>query len=561
MIPSSPPLYKDIRLYTFLGIIAFLLIHHFYGYFGHYGFDDILGYGYYGKKWADGNLFFLDEGFFSYRWGIISLTGLFYALFGMSDEVSAIAPSLVLLATVLLIFHALKRQEAIVGVIGVLIYAFDNWTMYYSDKLMCDTTVALATFAAFLMIYHHRFENSNKIVFHAFLLSVALILAYMSKESVLLLFPAFLTLMIIDLYQKRHQKFWGYVVVFCILMGILYLALIYILTGNPLMRFLLIEGSIDDNLGTGRSFAFCNYAVQSWSVLLYRIGFEMIYKSMVSGMMICLMLSLPAILNHRFRALISNKNPETYWALVLVLSALSSNFMTTSYRNYMPICPDIRHFLFLVPMAAVVAAPALYTFAQKKTHRKFYIIVSIIVFAMAKYTGVGNMEWVFAGILGLVLLRSFLPDYRYISAGFLFGIFLAALAPIVSSMRAASQTSYLEQRAVIYKYLKDKPHPSIVITNAVQRNFGKYYMEFDSAAATLFYDYSEIPKLHFSSDTSVYVLTNGMTRYLSNLDYEALPRCIKDCYEGKKPTSIEIIYETKDVALYKLHDPELVRIF
>lgn len=58
---NKRPLHKDIRLYTFLGIIAFLFVHHYAGYFGHYGFDDIMGYGYYGKKWADGQLFFLNE--------------------------------------------------------------------------------------------------------------------------------------------------------------------------------------------------------------------------------------------------------------------------------------------------------------------------------------------------------------------------------------------------------------------------------------------------------------------------------------------------------------------
>ena len=78
------PLYKDIRLYTFLGIIAFLFFHHHYGYFGHYGFDDIMGYGYYAKKWADGQLFYLNEDFFSYRWGFISLTR--YRLYGFWYE-------------------------------------------------------------------------------------------------------------------------------------------------------------------------------------------------------------------------------------------------------------------------------------------------------------------------------------------------------------------------------------------------------------------------------------------------------------------------------------------
>lgn len=554
------PLHKDIRLYTFLGIIAFLFVHHYAGYFGHYGFDDIMGYGYYGKKWADGQFFFLNEDFFSYRWGFISLTGFFYALFGVNDDASAITSSLVLLLTVLLIFKVLKREARIVGVLAVLIYVLDNWTMYYSDKLMPDTSVALATFAAFSLIYTHHFEAKEGQSFkYALLLSLVLIWAYITKQSVLLLFPVFFLLLIIDVLQKRYYKFWLYTALCCVLMGVLYLFGIYLLTGDPLARFNAVEAGLDDNLGEGRSFAFCNYAIQPWEVLWHRISYEMIDKFIRTGMMVSLMLSIPAIFSQKFRDFITFKTPKSYWALILILSVLSSNFMTTSYKAYLPICPDIRHFLFLVPMAAVVAAPVLYDFAKKKDNSLAFILVSILVFALAKYSGIGNFEWVYTAIMGLVILRAVLPNHYFSTVGFLLGIGLAALAPIVSSMQTANKHSYVEQRAVIYKYLKDQKEPSIVITNVIQKHFGQYLLEFNENGPVQFYDYAALPTLEFSPDTTVYVLTNGMARYMSNFSYDALPRCIKDCYENKRQASVEIVYESKEVALYRLRRPELLK--
>lgn len=557
---NKTPLHKDIRLYTFLGIIAFLFVHHYVGYFGHYGFDDIMGYGYYGKKWADGQLFFLNEDFFSYRWGFISLTGFFYALFGVNDDVSAITSSLVLLLTVLLIFKVLKREVRVVGVVAALIYVLDNWTMYYSDKLMPDTSVALATFAAFALIYTHRFERKGTQSFkYALLLSLVLIWAYITKQSVLLLFPVFFLLLIIDVVQKQQYKFWIYTALCCVGMGLFYLFVIYLLTGDPLARFHAVEAGLGDNLGEGRSFSFCNYAIQPWEALWDRISYEMIEKSIRTGMIISLMLAFPAVLSHRFRDFITFKTPKAYWALVLILSVLSSNFMTTSYKAYLPICPDIRHFLFLVPIAAVVAAPTLYEFAQKKEKKFVFILISILVFALAKYAEVGNFEWVYLAIMGLVILRSILPNRNIIASGFLFGIALAALAPIVSSMQTANQHSYVEQRAVIYKYLKDKKEPSIVITNVIQKHFGQYLLEYNESGPVQFYDYSALPELELPPQTTVYVLVNGATRYMSNFSYDDLPRCIKDCYEKKHPTSIEVIYESSEVGLYKLNQPKLLK--
>jgi hypothetical protein len=558
---NKTPLHKDMRLYTFLGIIAFLFIHHYAGYFGHYGFDDIMGYGYYGKKWADGQLFFLNEDFFSYRWGFISLTGFFFALFGVNDDVSAITSSLVLLLTVLLIFKVLKREVRVVGVVAALIYVLDNWTMYYSDKLMPDTSVALATFASFALIYTHHFEEKGKRSFkYALLLSLVLIWAYITKQSVLLLFPVFFLLLIIDVLQKRHYQFWIYTALCCVIMGVLYLFGIYLLTGDPLARFHAVEAGLNDNLGAGRSFSFCNYAIQPWGVLWHRISYEMIDKFIRTGMMISLMLALPAILSHRFRDFITFKTPKSYWALVLTLSVLSSNFMTTSYKAYLPICPDIRHFLFLIPIAAVVAAPMLYDFAQKKEKKFVFILISVLIFALAKYTEVGNFEWVYLAIMGLVIARSVLPNRNFITGGFLFGITLAALAPIVSSMQTANKHSYVEQRAVIYKYLKDKKEPSIVITNVIQKHFGQYLLAYNETGPVQFYDYSALPDLEFPAETRVYVLVNGATRFMSNFSYDNLPRCIKDCYEKKRPASIEVIYESPEVALYKLNQPKLLKL-
>jgi hypothetical protein len=558
-MPAKIPLYQDIRLYTFWGIIAFLFFHHGYGYFGHYGFDDIMGYGFYAKKWADGQLFYLNEDFFSYRWGFIALTGLSYALFGMSDISSAVVPTLVLLATVLLLFYNLKDQRRIIAVTAALLLVLDNWTLYYADKLMPDTLVALMVFAAFSVVYNFRyFGEGHKAIWHAFLLSFVLFVGYLTKQSILLLFPVFFILFVLDIVQGKYQKFWLFTMLFCVSFGLAYLALIYILTGDPFMRFHAVEQGLDDNLGSGQSFSFCNYALQPWSVLLYRIGFEMMYKFMATGMMISLMFGMAGVFQYNLKEMFFKTNAQTYWPLIFLLSFLSANFMTTSYKAYLPICPDIRHFLFLVPIAVLVAAPLIFKFAQQHKNKKLILAALAIVFLLAYTANTGNMLWVYAALLLLTLLKLRLPLHPKINGGFLLVLLALAALPAFSSMYSARQNAYHEQRKVIYEYLKPLKQRSVVFSNVIQTHYGRYYLEFDPAAAVQFEYYDAIATFNFDTVESVYVLTNGSTRFMSNLRYEDLPRCIRACYEGKIDPQIKPIYQTNQVALYKIEQVTLL---
>jgi len=56
-------------------------------------------------------------------------------------------------------------------------------------------------------------------------------------------------------------------------------------------------------------------------------------------------------------------------------------------------------------------------------------------------------------------------------------------------------------------------------------------LEYNERGPIQFYDYSALPALNFPEGTTIYILANGATRYMSNFSYDDLPRCIKNCYE------------------------------
>lgn len=555
---KPPSLYQKYHFWVCLGLGILLVVHHFWGYYGHYGFDDVVGYGYYAKKWADGQLFYLNKDFFSYRWGFIAPTSVFYALWGVNDHVSALFPTLVYIATALLVTRIMRLDKKGVAALAVLIYGLDNWTLYYSDKLMADTSVALASLLAFSAIARERFEASQSIQ-NALLLAASVFWGFLSKQSILLLFPVFAVLLIIDVVHGRHRRFWSYTVVWCIAIGTTYLAWIYMLTGNPFERFVAVKQGVIDNLGAGRSFAFCNYSIQESAVLYYRIFVEMFLKFIETGMALSLLLALPALFAQGWKNLWKIQSFTAYWSFVLLLSILSSNFMTTSYEAYLPICPDIRHFLMLVPLAAIVAAPSVANFARTKEQGFYFLITFVIGATIGVFFTQGNMRWLYVMILLLIACRLYLPNNPYSQWFFIGSLLLILTIPAFSSIKTAIQeSSYLEQRALIYEQFKYKKEPRILITNVVGCNIGRYLMEYDENTTTKFHTYDDLSSLSFSSDTLVYVMVNSDMRYRSGTSYDQLPRPIKDCYENTCPTGVDTVYVSDKILLLHLQNPQIL---
>jgi len=551
--PTS--VYQDIRLYTFLGIIVFLFLHHVYGYFGHYGYDDIMGYAYYAKKWADGQLFYLNDDFFSYRWGFISLTAFFYALFGMGDMVSAIAPTLICLATVLLIFKVTDSFRPEVGAIAAGIYIVDNWTLFYADKIMPDTTVAFWAFASFAVIHQVKFKDWSMLK-SGFLLAACLLMGYMTKQTILLLLPAFGGLFLWHMYKGKQRLFWISTTVSSILLGIAYLGFIYYLTGDPLMRFRVAEAGHAANLG--RSFAFCNYAAQSVWVVLDRISLGFVKMLLSSGLMLSVSLAIAAIIVvHRSR--VEQGEEIKYWGYVLILALLSANFMTTSYKAYQPMCLDVRHFLFLVPIAAVTAASSLYRLFTQKDGYLFYVGVSISVAALAWGLIGGNMRWAYLGVMGSMLLWSISPKERLITLLCVGAFSVSMLAASVSNILESRKNGYEHQRLILYHYFKAQPHRSVIVTDPIQRNFGLYLLEFDNNKQTTFYTFDQLDTIALPPNVPIYVLQNGYTQYMSHVKYETLPKCIRATQAGRRPPEVEQLYRKEGVVLYRVHDYRLLK--
>ena len=135
------------KYFIFFCFLASILFHHLFGYIGHYGYDD-MEYAHVAARLISGE--FDADNHYSFRITLVGLTALSYKLFGINDWASALPALIFSIGTLLLVFQILRNESWPILTIGLALFTFNNWTFFYSDKLMPDVAV---TFFAFLFCY------------------------------------------------------------------------------------------------------------------------------------------------------------------------------------------------------------------------------------------------------------------------------------------------------------------------------------------------------------------------------------------------------------------------
>jgi len=357
-----------------LGMFCALLVgHHFFLFTGHQGFDDI-GYSRLANALLEGRYDWTDH--YSYRIIPISATALSYALFGISDHTSAI-PTLIVSFAILYYFYKFLKDKPLSLMLAIVIYFSMQWNLYYSDKLMPDLYVSLFTLIAW---YHYdRYQTTSK-DYHPIAMSIALIAAFLSKGTIILAVPVFLFLFASDLSQRRY-RFWKIATPSILILGTIYFAWIYVMTGSALSRFKAISANsyLND----------CSYDQLGWDHLFDRLtnGF---YHFLTSEMLIVpALFVLVGIL-----LLVTNRiERSSIWKEVILglTCLLSINFMTISITSYSPVCLDPRHILLLTPLLAITGARVVQKWAIKE-QSNLPMMVAIIAVLLTYYSQVRPFE-------------------------------------------------------------------------------------------------------------------------------------------------------------------------
>ncbi len=524
---------KQVAYLIFVAHLLFVLLYHGIGYLGHFGYDD-LTYAKLAHGLNQGITDFSDH--FSFRFPLLWLTALSYQFFGVNDLASAIPSFLITGAILGFVFKILFPYGNRTLIIGLSLACFSQWMMFYSDKIMPDIYVALSVLASLYFIYKEKFISSeNRSVVNGFLLSSAFLFGFATKGTIVLFVPILIILFFIDLLKKRQLKFWLSAAISMGCLLAIYLGYIWQLTGEPLTRFSVITDNSYLN--------FCSYDQQSTLVLLKRIGYQFFELIFINNMLTGYVFLLGFLFRKNILQTFKMENAFSFFYIVAILLLLSANFMTISFSSYVPMCLDVRHYLFIPPVVAIPAAIIIDKFIANKKGA-FGIVGMALVLAILSYGKPEMIFWTqYFPLFGLLVLWTLVKKEKHdkIFIGLLIGVLLL---PVIRTIKYARSIDFRTQSEILKEEIFDQYDAAYIITNPAQVHLGNYYNAFGAYGHYTFLRYGQ-----FNPDTldnrKKLLFLNWYPRFLSNINYESLPYYVRNIDPQNK-----LLYENKKLNVY-----------
>jgi len=504
---------KDKSRFLILFSFIFLLIaYHLFGFIGHYGYDDI-HYARLAYDFNNGTVDYNDH--FSYRIAVILFTALSYSVFGINDFASSLPAIIVSLLILTIVFFVLKKENKRTIVIALSLTTLSDWFLFYSDKLMPDIYVALFITAGISVIWYYKFSAGSKNALScSVLLVLSLLLGFLAKETIVFIIPLLAYLFIADIIFRRNIRFWIYTLTGGCVALLLYFLLTWLITGDFLKRFEAVSGNGYLNL--------CSYDKQPTAFLIRRITRDfiemLVYQTMMTGFIVV----VACLLRNKSAELLRFNDSLSFWITSALILLLSSNFMPTSLTAYSPLCPDPRHYLFLIPVSSIPASIILNEFIEKKSFKTQLVAILVLVTFLSFFITGNSFRQLYLPLTILFSAYIFVSPKPVNQNIFLVLFFIVLLIIPVSMINYSRKVNYRKQKEILISQVINQNKDCVVITDEVQKRLGEYYCRFNKNCNVEFLDFRE-----FKNDTTdkrkKLLLLNWYTQYLSKTENEDLP--------------------------------------
>jgi hypothetical protein len=513
---------------TLVLISLYLLWRHFYLFTTYFGFDD-MHYADIAHRFAQGD-FSTQGDHYVYRWGFLFPVALCYKLFGIHDLSSGLMSMICTLGVTYLLWRSQVPSQRWMAIIGLLFFLTYEWTSFYADKLMPDVPSMAFIFLALWVMIERRMSEPSTRSSLAFIL--ALVMAFLIKESIFLLFPIFGIFLIVDTYQyKRLLPFWRKAIMFSIVSAIAYVGLCALFYGSPWAR---VEAIVANEY-----FSQCSYAQLPLSATLSRIFKELPLVFLQTGLL--------APLGLLYLSIRSDNTKAKTWAVASIGLILCANFMTTSLTHYSPLCPDIRHFLWIVPSMSMAILNTDLEKMRSQDALVAFIINSLLLALSMHFYSDGWPIYVFwlLAMIFVFIKASSLRVALIIALSSLYAIYLA-YAKVVTY-------NYDSQKVIISKHFGQPMNQStLVISNSAEINMDRYITQFrDNNIQWI--KQQDLRAADLKNVKQAFYIANGMTSYLTGLQWEDNPTWVK------QPKDVMIpIDSLEGIIIHQMNIPILI---
>jgi hypothetical protein len=500
-------LHKNGNLILVLVASFIMVLHFLFFHGGYFGYDDIEY-----AQIADSiknNTFDYRNNLYAFRWTVVVPLAFIYWLFGTNDFANALFTWIPLIAILCIVLNILKNHSFIEKLIAVLFLVFSPIHLMYLEKPMPDIWVELGFLLAYFS-YARTLENEKQHFANALVFAAGIIILFLAKESFLIFYPFFICLFFIDIYKKRNKRYWIILISVLTLFILFYFVFFWLKTGQPLARI--------NALFSNQYLNECSYDKLPVDVLIDRL---------ISGFWFCVIrygFLLPIGFLFAVKRDLSKQGLLLFSILCLLFL---SNFMSISYSAYVPMCPDPRHFMFLLPLLAILFSNGI------KSINSSNMVAFAIAIILQLYLSVQNQfenSWLlFLPIIVGLIVFYFTKSKFFLGILFSIGLF----APFFQNAKYNAGLNYNAQKQLNQFILKQPLKDAIIVSDQVQVNIGNFYLKFDTLT-TKYIPFDRMEKIDSTSSQPVYLIINGLTSYLSGNQWENLPVYVQEANKNSK---------------------------
>jgi 4-amino-4-deoxy-L-arabinose transferase-like glycosyltransferase len=523
------------RWLVFAFFIAAVIVHHAFVYLGLYTGDDI-NYERFAMEVASGNYNPFDaRHLVQHRWMVIYITAIFYKLFGINEITSSASGLLCVFSIGYLIKLILKRESFHVYVLALLFYFLNYHTFFSTHKVFADSPVSLFGFLTFYIYQRASANRGDKYFLYALCFSVSAFCIMLSKETVMLFLPLFLIFLVRDFRSKKMMSFWIRAIIVAAALLFLYLLAFKIAKGDWFFRYHRLRME---------SYP-CSFDLLPFVETAKRIGYLLWNAFLLNGDLIVYLFGVCGFI---YRNKIKQPPQMKEFGFACVILLLTSNFMTFSLTSYVPLCQDPRHFIFIVPFAAISGSYLLKSyFEQPAKYPLLLLSFGLATFAIFAVGG-GEMKYIYLLVLlGLIFIylnwffRRKPLNYWLCFAYFLLCFAIRPFYDLIDNQFAF----YTDHKKLVKTVFGNEIHSGTVYSeDRMTTEINEYFLDFHTGDL----HFKDVHKYRtgMMQLPNTYLLINGAAKPANEAYIDQLIR--------SQPTSLKLIRRYGRVSLYQVKD-------
>lgn len=470
--------YADPRYrWIILGVFILLILFHALTVFGGFYSDDDAIYAGYAADIAFNNGPSVPTiSHFQLRWTTIYFNAFFYKVFGVNEFSSVLYSTACYCVTGLFIHKILKTKSLALYIMALALLFFSKSVLINMHRTLGDAALCMAAFA---MYYYYRTSLLIKIrpAKYALCFSLAFVFAVMTKETIVLLLPVFAIWLLIDFYRRENTRFWKYALLFSGTLIFIYLLYFKITNGDFFYRYqVLLNNSYLNE---------CSYDQLPMEDTLKRISYQLWHTFLLNGEF---SIFIPAITAFFYRKRL-NRNPlEQRDILSFMLLLLAANFSSISPFSYIPMCQAWRHFIYLVPFAAIVSAPMIRDYCKDPRSFVLLPVFYIVATGLMLVAGGGYNTYVYLLCAIFFTLVFFSGNKKGMYPGFYTAVFVIIFFSNFwfAFIKPTFPYHTAHKRIVLANFASKKVPTTVFASDYITAEVSRFYLKFDTGVVNFY---------------------------------------------------------------------------